>query len=75
MGGGRGGGGRVDGARERERLVRDLPFRFSQRNRRYGRIYLSVCVCVCVSLPFPLSFSASLSLPGSLSDSLSLCSL
>lgn len=59
--------------RERERLVRDLPFRFSQRNRRYGRIYLFVCVCV--SLPFPLSFSASLSLPGSLSDSLSLCSL
>lgn len=60
--------------RERERLVRDLPFRFSQRNRRYGRIYLSVCVCVCVS-PFPsLLFCLSLS-PGSLSDSLSLCSL
>lgn len=47
--------------RERERLVRDLPFRFSQRNRRYGRIYLFVCVCVSLSLflsPFlPLSLS------------------
>lgn len=75
VGGGRGGGGRVDGARERERLVRDLPFRFSQRNRRYGRIYLFVCVCVCVCLSLSLSPFLPLSLPGSLSDSLSLCSL
>lgn len=67
-GGGRGGeegGEGVDGARERERererLVRDLPFRFSQRNRRYGRIYLFVCVCVSLSPFSSLLFCFSLS--------------